>query len=81
MEMVEEAGHGKARNVAGFLKARELCFFQSSEDGMVVKKGGGGIAAELGQTEDAHYAKLIMRMRLRVVERQEFPRARNYLPR
>jgi hypothetical protein len=30
---------------------------------MVIKKGGGRITTELGQTEDAHYAKLTTRRR------------------
>ena len=61
VEVVEKARHGKSRNVARFLKAGEFCLFQCGEDGMVIKKGCGRITTELGQTEDAHYAKLITR--------------------
>lgn len=70
MKVVEETSHGKTGDVARFLKAREFCFFEGCENCAIVKKGGGGIAAEFRETEDAHYAKLIMQMPLRVAERR-----------
>jgi len=68
--VVEEASHGKTRDVARFLKASEFGFFERGEDGAIVKESGGGIAAEFGEAEDAHYAKLIMQTRRRDGERR-----------
>lgn len=69
MKMIENARCGQARNVTGFLKAREFGFFEGGENCMVVKKSDGRIAAEFGEAEDAHYAKLIMRMQRRIAGR------------
>jgi hypothetical protein len=46
---------------------------------VIVKKSGGGIAAEFRKTEDAHYAKLITQMLPRVGEKRRLLRARNCL--
>ena len=70
MKMIENARYGQARNIAGFLKAREFGLFEGGKNCMVVKKSDGRIAAEFGEAEDAHYAKLTMRMRGRVAERR-----------
>ncbi len=70
MKVVEETSHGEAGDIARFLKASEFGFFEGSENCVIVKKSGGGIAAEFRKTEDAHYAKLTMQMRLRVAERR-----------
>ena len=79
LKVVENARHGETRNVTGFLKASEFRFFEGGEDGVIVKKSGGGIAAELGEGEDAHYAKNIMRTRSRAAELRQPLRARNDL--
>jgi len=68
--VVEEASHCEAGDIARFLKASEFGFFEGSENCVIVKKSGGRIAAEFGETEDAHYAKLIMRTLLRVAGRR-----------
>ena len=70
MKVVEETSHGEAGDIARLLKASEFGFFEGSENCVIVKKSGGGIAAEFRETEDAHYAKLIMQMLLRVAERR-----------
>jgi len=70
MKVVEETRRGETRDVARFLKASEFGFFEGGDNCVVVKKGGGGIAAEFRETEDAHYAKLIMQMPRRVGERR-----------
>ena len=69
MKVVEETRHGEAGDIACFLKASEFGLFEGSENCVIVKKRGGGIAAEFRETEDAHYAKLIMRTLRRVAER------------
>ncbi len=70
MKVIEEMSHGEAGDVARFLKASEFGFFKGSENCLIVKKHGGGIAAEFRETENAHYAKLIMQMLPRVAERR-----------
>lgn len=52
--MLEDAREGEARDVAGFLKARDFFFLEGCEDGAFVEQRGGRIAAELGEAEDAH---------------------------
>ena len=69
MKIIENARDGEARNVTGFLKAREFGFFEGGENCMVVKKSDGRIAAEFGEAEDAHYAKLIMWRQRRIAKR------------
>ena len=68
MKVIEETSHGEAGDVARFLKASEFGFFEGSENCVIVKKRAGGIAAEFRETEDAHYANLIMQMLPRVEE-------------
>ena len=68
MKVIEETSHGEAGDVARFLKASEFGFFEGGENCVIVKERGGGIAAEFGETEDAHYANLIMQMLPRVEE-------------
>ena len=68
MKVIEETSHGEAGDVARLLKAGEFSFFEGSENCVIVKKRRGGIAAEFRETEDAHYANLIMPRLSRVAE-------------
>ena len=57
LEIFQDARDGKARDVAGLLKAGEFGFFDGGEEGVIVEESSGRIAAKFGEAEDAHQAR------------------------